>query len=500
MKCFSKFSSAIALFSVLTAAHPLIQNSEWDFHISGRSLFKRDGTNQTLDNMPNYSMRGRVVDPSSTGVDPGVKQYSGYLDDDKNDKHLFFWFFESRSKPKDDPVILWLNGGPGCSSMLGLFTSLGPSLLDRNTGGFTRNQWSWNNNASVLFIDQPVNAGYSYSKTNPTNTTLAAGKDIYALLTLFFQKFPQYNKQDFHIAGESYAGHYIPAMAKEILSRKPQERNINLKSIMIGNGIIDPLTQYKYYQPMACGEGGYPAVLEPSVCQTMKNASEACVSEISDCQKTKNATQCVETMHICNESQLKAYSKTGHNVYDVTQKCGTPGVVCNPVDLGIQKYLNKPSFLKAIGVQDKTWDVCNSDVYQLFAKSGDWMQSFVEDIPGILEQIPVLIYAGDADYICNWLGNKAWTEALPWKGKNDYNKAPMEPFKTKSGEEVGQTKNSSGLTFTRIYKSGHAVPADQPEAAFAMLTSWLASVKSFRNATDYPSFKFGISEQHQYYG
>ncbi|KAK6542396.1 hypothetical protein TWF694_006351 [Orbilia ellipsospora] len=450
--------------------------------------------------MHNYSMRGRVVDPSSTGVDPGVKQYSGYLDDDKNDKHLFFWFFESRSKPENDPVILWLNGGPGCSSMIGLFTSLGPSLIDKNTGSFKRNQWSWNNNASVLFIDQPVNVGYSYSKTNSTTNTLTAGKDIYALLTLFFQKFPQYSKQDFHIAGESYAGHYVPAFAKEILSRKPTERNINLKSIMIGNGIIDPLTQYKYYQPMACGEGGYPSVLEPSDCKVMKNETEKCISMISNCQKNKNATECNETEGFCNGATMGHLGgKDGRNLYDIRQQCDTPGVTCDVQDIGIQKYLNKASFLKAIGAQGNAWDVCNMDVHALFSKSGDWMQPFHESIPGILEQIPVLIYAGDADFICNWLGNKAWTEALPWKGKNDYNEAPMKPFKTKSGKEVGQTKNSSGLTFTRIYKAGHAAPADQPEAAFTMLTAWLASVKSVRNTRDSANFKFGISEQHQYY-
>jgi cathepsin A (carboxypeptidase C) len=77
-------------------------------------------------------------------------------------------------------------------------------------------------------------------------------------LTLFFQKFPQYAKQDFHIAGESYAGHYIPVFTAEILSHK--NRNINLKSVLIGNGLTDGFTQYEHYRPMACGEGGYPAV------------------------------------------------------------------------------------------------------------------------------------------------------------------------------------------------------------------------------------------------
>jgi cathepsin A (carboxypeptidase C) len=149
-------------------------------------------------------------------------------------------FFESRNDPKNDPVVLWLNGGPGCSSMMGLFMELGPSSVDSNLK-LKYNDYSWNSNASVIFIDQPVNTGYSYSE-NGVYDTIAASKDIYALLTLFFNNFPEYAKQPFHISGESYAGHYIPVFANEILSHK--NRNINLQSIAIGNGLTDPKTQY----------------------------------------------------------------------------------------------------------------------------------------------------------------------------------------------------------------------------------------------------------------
>ncbi|KAG9971925.1 carboxypeptidase Y-like protein A, partial [Aureobasidium melanogenum] len=177
--------------------------------------------------LENYSLRTKKVDPSHLGVDK-VKQYSGYLDDDEDDKHLFYWFFESRNDPKNDPVILWLNGGPGCSSLTGLFMELGPSSINKD-GSVKYNPSSWNANASVIFLDQPVNVGYSYSGSSVTNT-VAAGKDVYALLTLFFKQFPEYATQPFHISGESYAGHYIPVFASEILSHK--KRNINLQSIL----------------------------------------------------------------------------------------------------------------------------------------------------------------------------------------------------------------------------------------------------------------------------
>ena len=161
------------------------------------------------------------------------------------------------------------------------------------------NPYSWNANASVIFLDQPVNVGFSYGGRAVSNT-VAAGKDVYALLTLFFKQFPEYAKQDFHIAGESYAGHFIPVFASEILSHK--KNNINLKSIMIGNGLTDSLTQYMYYRPMACGEGGYPAVLCEDECDSMDNALPRCESMISSCYETESAWSCVPASIYCNNA------------------------------------------------------------------------------------------------------------------------------------------------------------------------------------------------------
>jgi cathepsin A (carboxypeptidase C) len=224
-----------------------LPDSTWDHIVDGARMMsamsgKIDGHEQLK------GAKLRIKDPKVLGVDK-VKQYSGYLDVE-DDKHFFFWFFESRGNPETDPVVLWLNGGPGCSSLTGLFMELGPSSV-ANNATTVDNPYSWNSNASIIFLDQPVNVGYSYSDNGVSNTQ-AAGKDVYAFLTMFFDKFPEYAKQDFHIAGESYAGHYIPQFAKEILDHK--KTNINLKSIAIGNGLTDGLTQYNYYRPMACGK------------------------------------------------------------------------------------------------------------------------------------------------------------------------------------------------------------------------------------------------------
>ncbi|KAK2630281.1 hypothetical protein QTJ16_001101 [Diplocarpon rosae] len=455
--------------------HTKKPDSAWDFVIKGadvQSVWVENANGEKereIDGkLESYMLRAKHVDPSKLGVDK-VKQYSGYLDDDENDKHLFYWFFESRNDPKNDPVILWLNGGPGCSSLTGLFLELGPSSIDKNLK-LHNNPYSWNANASVIFLDQPVNVGYSYSRS-PVSNTIAAGKDVYALLTLFFKQFPEYAKQDFHIAGESYAGHYIPAFTSEILSHK--KRNINLKSILIGNGLTDGLTQYEYYKPMACGKGGYPAVLDESECQAMEKALPRCQSLIQSCYDSESIWSCVPASIYCNNAMIGPYQKTGQNVYDIRGQCEDSNNLCYPALGWISDFLNKADVQSELGVEVSSYDSCNFDINRNFLFQGDWMQPFHRLVPEILEQIPVLIYAGDADFICNWLGNQAWTEALDWPGQKDFNEAEIKDIELDSGDKYGKIKNSGNFTFLQIFGAGHMVPMDQPEASLDFLNRWV---------------------------
>jgi cathepsin A (carboxypeptidase C) len=450
-------------------------DSTWDYVVKGadvQSVWIENANGEKereIDGkLEAYNLRAKKVDPSKLGVDT-VKQYSGYLDDEENDKHLFYWFFESRNDPKNDPVVLWLNGGPGCSSLTGLFLELGPSSIDKNLK-LHNNPYSWNANASVIFLDQPVNVGYSYSGGSVSNT-IAAGKDVYALLTLFFKQFPEYAKQDFHIAGESYAGHYIPVFTSEILSHK--KRNINLKSILIGNGLTDGLTQYEYYKPMACGEGGWPAVLDEGECQAMENALPRCQSLIQNCYDSESVWSCVPASIYCNNALIGPYQRTGQNVYDVRSKCEDSSNLCYSALGWISEFLNKKEVQAELGVEVSSYDSCNFDINRNFLFQGDWMQPFHRLVPGILAEIPVLIYAGDADYICNWLGNQAWTEALEWPGQKSFNKAKIEDIKLDNGEKYGNIKTSGNFTFLQVFGAGHMVPMDQPEPSLDFLNRWI---------------------------
>jgi cathepsin A (carboxypeptidase C) len=357
--------------------------------------------------------------------------------------------------------------------LTGLFLELGPSSVDEKLR-LVYNPYSWNSNASVIFLDQPVNVGYSYSSESVSDT-VAAAQDVYALLTLFFKQFPQYATQDFHIAGESYAGHYVPVIASEILSHK--HRNINLKSALIGNGLTDPLAQYPKYRPMACGEGGYPAVLDESSCRTMDNALPRCLSMIQSCYDSESVWRCVPATIYCNNAMIGPYQRTGQNVYDIRIKCDSGASLCYKQLEYITSFLNKAEVMKAVGAEVSSFDACNTDINRNFLLHGDWMKPFHRLVPNLLKQIAVLVYAGDADFVCNWLGNKAWTEALEWPGHRKFAAAAMEDLvivdNPSKGTTIGQFKSEGNFTFMRLYNGGHMLPLDQPEASLEFFNRWL---------------------------
>lgn len=429
--------------------------SEFDFHVQ-------------TDSLPNYALRVKKNGPESLGIDT-VKQYSGYLDVEDEDKHFFYWFFESRNDPKNDPIVLWLNGGPGCSSLTGLFFELGSSSIGEDIKPIY-NPYSWNKNASVIFLDQPVNVGYSYS-SNSVSNTVAAGKDVYAFLELFFKQFSEYKDLPFHIAGESYAGHYIPVFAAEIL--KHEERQFNLTSVLIGNGLTDPLTQYKYFEPMACGEGGEPSVLPEEECENMLSTQDRCLGLIQSCYDSESVWSCVPAAIYCNNAQIGPYQRTGRNVYDIRGKCEGGSLCYVGLDY-IDEYLNQDFVKKAVGAEVDHYESCNMDINRNFLFAGDWMKPYHKAVVDLLESdLPVLIYAGDKDYICNWLGNEAWSNALPWSGGEDFASAKLKSW-TVDGKKAGEVKNHKNFSFLRVYGAGHMVPYDQPENGLDFFNSWIS--------------------------
>ncbi|CAG8646957.1 29304_t:CDS:10 [Gigaspora margarita] len=371
--------------------------------------------------------------------DKPVQQYSGYVDVN-NTKHLFFWFFESRNKPQEDPVVLWLTGG------LGLFLEIGPCSINEKGDGTTPNAYSWTNYANMIFLDQPSNVGYSYG--DDVSTTTAAATDVYAFLQIFFQNFPKYAKLDFHIAGESYAGHFIPAVAAEIYNNNDKSHShINLESILIGNCFVNPLIQFEYYPDMACNSS-YGSVLDYATCNKMRNDYPHCKKFIKKYYESKNADDC-NIRYPCNDT------------------------MCLPGLIAIENYGDRKDVKTELGVDPSLkYQICNfAGIFVEFLHAGDMILPFDQLIPPLLENnIRVLIYAG----------NEAWVKELKWSGKEGFNNAKVTPWVNKNtSKQAGEVRTFEGLTFLRIFEAGHMPPYNQPSSSLDFFSRWLFKEKLY---------------------
>ncbi|ODV81773.1 peptidase S10, serine carboxypeptidase [Suhomyces tanzawaensis NRRL Y-17324] len=420
------------------------------------------------------TLKVKINDPSSLGLDT-VAQYTGYLDIDES-KHLFFWFFESRNDPANDPVVLWLNGGPGCSSTTGLFFELGPSFINGSVQP-EYNPYSWNSNASVIFLDQPVNVGLSYTEDphQAPNTTAAASPDVFAFLELFFTKFDHLQKNKFHIAGESYAGHYIPKFASDIIKRP--NRSFNLSSVLIGNGFTDALIQYKSFIPMACGGAGYPQFVTDEDCRLMEQEYyPKCGSLLEICYQNPSVFTCLPAHYYCESKMFEALKKTKKNPYDIREDCVSPGSNCYPGLDYVDEYLNNDAVRKAIGASPRSGKFvgCNDDVGLAFYLNADKTLPHQQYVGELLDNgVPVLIYAGDKDFRCNWYGNHKWTDKLAYSAHEQFARESLLPWYVDEAV-AGEVKNYGIFTFLRLYNAGHLVPYDKPKESLHMLNRWIA--------------------------
>ncbi|OIT23151.1 PREDICTED: serine carboxypeptidase-like [Nicotiana attenuata] len=384
---------------------------------------------------------------------------------------MFYFFFESRSN-KNDPVVIWLTGGPGCSSELALFYENGPFKLSDNMS-LVWNDFGWDKVSNLIYVDQPTGTGFSYSTVDSDirNSETGVSNDLYDFLQEFFKAHPDYVNNDFYITGESYAGHYIPAFASRVNqgNKNKEGININLKGFAIGNGLTNPEIQYKAYTDYALDM----KLINQTDYDAINQLYPQCQQEIRLCGSGSDDA-CLDAFGRCTNIFSSIMDVVGDkNYYDIRKKC--EGNLCYDFS-GMETYLNDDQVKQALGVPNSIDFVsCSSTVYQ--AMETDWMKNLEEGIPSLLEDgINLLIYAGEYDLICNWLGNSNWVHAVEWSGQNDFVAAPSVSF-TVDGEEKGIQKSYGPLTFLKVHDAGHMVPMDQPKAALEMLQRWTTQGK-----------------------
>ncbi|KAF8629355.1 hypothetical protein AX15_003491 [Amanita polypyramis BW_CC] len=317
----------------------------------------------------------------SNFCDPTVNAYTGYLDVDEGAKHLFFYFFESRRNPDKDDVMMWINGGPGCSSSVGLLMELGPCKVDKtgtSPNGTVWNPYSWNEELNIFFLDQPVGVGFSYADFGEAvETTEQAAKNVHAFVSIFFETFKQFAGRPFHLAGESYGGHYLPIFASEIYDQntvalKKGRNAINLQSVLIGNGITDISTLFPGRYEIECGRASFDKPMQTiSDCVRMKTALPRCEKLMqANCIEAFDHINCGAAVNFCDQQLSSAMWASGRNVYDISKMC--EGTLCYTGMNDIKKFLDLPETRELLGVEiPSNFSACSPTVGRNFAAHMD---------------------------------------------------------------------------------------------------------------------------------
>ncbi|KDR77526.1 hypothetical protein GALMADRAFT_245687 [Galerina marginata CBS 339.88] len=423
----------------------------------------------------------RVVENSGVcETTKGVYQASGYGDLTATES-LWFWFFAARQNPDTAPLALWFNGGPGSSSMIGLFQEHGPCRITNDSSSVTLNPFSWNNEANVLYIDQPVGVGFSHGDLK-VGTSQQAASDIWQFMQIFFSdsRFSKYQPNDLAIWTESYGGHYGPAFATYFLSQnaaiaagKLSGTTLNLKVLGIGNGLTDPLNQYPGYLTYAASNPYHPLV--PSSVVNKANSAwtetNGCKSLITSCNNNGSNSVCSSAQNFCNNEILSPLAGD-FDVYYV------PTVNPDPYPPPLDRYLG--SIMTKVGAE-VAWQETNLEVYTNFSITGDWMRNSRQDLETIINAgVRTIVYDGDADYILNFNGVEAMVDALNTQFTDLYKQQSFQTY-TVAGQKAGQFKNAGLFSYIRVFGSGHEVPAykfgtlDYGQAAAQMFTQIMAN-------------------------
>jgi cathepsin A (carboxypeptidase C) len=317
----------------------------------------------------------------------------------------------------DIPFIIWLTGGPGCSSTLALLSENGPCTVNPDGKTTTVNPTSWTEAAHVLWLDQPAGVGFSYGTEDDASEEMIA-EDAYWFMQGFFKAYPEYAANPLYIVGESYAGHYVPSISHRIYTGNnnlvPGSIPLNYAGLAIGNGLTAPEQQYPAYPEMVWNNSHGIQVVDEDTYNAMKEAVPRCTSLIAKCNAGDgiiNTFACQSAFLVCNIALTSPYQMTGLNPYDIRIMCAKPPL-CYDFS-HIERFLNEPSTKEALHVDMKhshSWESCNMGINSKFHT--DWMKDFSSLVAELLDAgYPALIYTGDVDFICNYIGNR---ECLCW--------------------------------------------------------------------------------------
>ncbi|KAI0080868.1 alpha/beta-hydrolase [Panus rudis PR-1116 ss-1] len=410
--------------------------------------------------------------------------YAGHLPSDPdatstNSKdvsaHLYFVLVKNRRIADKERILFWFNGGPGCSSFDGLMMEVGPWRVD-GKGGLRVVEGGWEEYTTMVYVDQPPGTGFSYTSSDKFLHELPeASKHFVKFLENFYAVFPEYHSMDTYLGGESYAGQYIPYFADAILDSK---LDIPLKGAAIGNGWIDAKRQYPSFLEYAVKHGLISEGTDDY--KRGKEATDKCmetIEKLGDDVEPVHTDLCEGVMQKVIQGHVKKVDGQERclNMYDVRLDDSFPQCGMNwPPDLkDIYTYLQREDVVRAFHATSAStkWTECRGSIHTAF--SARKSNSSITVLPKILERgVPVMIFAGDQDLICNYMGLEAMIQSMRWNGDQGLGTVQTQSWSV-NATPAGTWVTSRNLTYVKIFNASHMPGFDVPHVTHDMILRFM---------------------------
>uniref|UniRef100_A0A668A5E1 Probable serine carboxypeptidase CPVL n=1 Tax=Myripristis murdjan TaxID=586833 RepID=A0A668A5E1_9TELE len=401
---------------------------------------------------------------SLVGPLPGanVKSYAGYLTVNKKyNSNLYFWFFPAQERPETAPVLLWLQGGPGGTSMFGLFVEHGPYVVHKNLTGKTK--------LVIRYSCFQVGTGFSFTEDDRgfAQNQDDVGRDLYSALTQFFQIFPEFQSNDFYATGESYAGKYVPAITYYIHKNNPTAKvKINLKGMAIGDGLCDPEVMLGGYAEFLYQTGMIDELQRQYVVQQTDKGVQLI--------KQQKWVEAFEVFDSLLNGDVEPYpsffqNATGCSNYFNYMSCQEP-----EDQEYFSQFVTLAEVRRAIHVGNLTFHN-GAEVEKHLLQ--DVMKSIKPWLGVLMDHYRVLIYSGQLDVIVAAPLTERFLPTVNWTRADDYKTAPRFHWKIQptDTEVAGYVRQVGEFYQVIIRGGGHILPYDQPERSFDMMDRFLST-------------------------
>ncbi|RAL52739.1 hypothetical protein DM860_007507 [Cuscuta australis] len=346
----------------------------------------------------------------------------------------------SESNPEEDPLILWITGGPGCSPLRAIIQEIGPLLVEpvEYNGSLPRLlpfPYSWTKVASIIFLDLPVGTGFSYATTSTAlhSDNLLTGANAYEFLQKWFGENPEFLSNPFYVGGDSYSGITVPILT-EMISNGNREIKpfIHLQGYILGNPLTSEAADLNSRIPFA----HRMALISDELYMGLKR----------DC-KGKYYLDTHPTNLLCQQ-HLQIYNQEDWNKVS-------------------EYWANDDRSREALHVRKGTkgkWEQCASNL--AFTKIVQNSIPYHERLSRMGYRS--LVYSGDHDMLVPYLSTHAWIKSLNYSVIDDWRPWIVE------GQVAGYTTTyANQMTFATVKGGGHTAPEFRPSECFEMFKRWI---------------------------